>query len=434
MAPRNTPKSPSASGSRTKLPTSERMASVRKASRPKLSAVDPVAVARNLPEADDPGPLPRPQPLPENLDAARAPSERPAVRSLGSYEIIAPLDVGGTAEVLLGLRQTVEGYCQCVAIKALRAEYKLDAIVRHMFFAEARLGATLVHPNIPHTLDLGEHHGIPYVVSEYLAGKPLHRVLERTVAREHALTLPAILTIGLEVLDALAYVHSACDFDGMPLGIVHHDISPHNVFVTYDGSIKLLDFGIAWISNFEPGATQQGLRGRPAYMAPEVIAGGRVDARADLFSLGVVLWELAAGARLFAGRTREETFANVCRGVVPSIPENAWGSAYATAPAVLTNIFWRALAVAPRERFASALQMRTALAALLVSVRAADKQLDGRAHLHAVMTDLFAEERVAMQALLAERMPTLRQRHVDFPVASPSTPPRKSMYPAPPRY
>jgi len=218
---------------------------------------------------------------------------------MGRYAPVARLGVGGMADVFLTVAHGLQGVNKLVVVKRLRnAE---DRALTEMFLDEARLGARLNHPNIVHTYEVGEIHGEYFIAMEYLDGQPLSAVLRTLETRCEGLPEPLVAFIAIQVLKGLQYAHEFCDFDGAPLGVVHRDVSPHNLFVTYGGEIKLLDFGIAK-ATLNATHTEDGvLKGKVRYMAPEQAMQTELDRRVDIYAFGVVLWEMLARRSLFTG-------------------------------------------------------------------------------------------------------------------------------------
>jgi serine/threonine-protein kinase len=216
-------------------------------------------------------------------------SGAPATSFGGKYRPIATLGQGGMARVLLTVAQSGPGVHKLLVVKELKPDLVKDAEFVTMFVDEARLAARLNHPNVLTTYEIGESGGAPFLVMEYLEGQPLHAVLPR-VGRT-AMPLTAHLAILQKALAGLHYAHELRDFDGSPMNVVHRDVSPQNVFVCYDGQVKLLDFGIAKASG-SVARTETGVfKGKLGYIAPEQITSPTVDRRADVFSVGVMLWE-----------------------------------------------------------------------------------------------------------------------------------------------
>ncbi|HWL86171.1 MAG TPA: serine/threonine-protein kinase, partial [Polyangiaceae bacterium] len=204
----------------------------------------------------------------------------------GKYTFIATLGRGGMADVYLALQSGPVGFRKLVVVKKLRADVDVteEDTYRAMLLDEARLAARLRHPHVVQTLEVGIHDGEHFMAMEYLEGQPLGRVATAAHRAGKPMEPSLVVQIVMDVLSGLHYAHELRDFDGTPLGIVHRDVSPQNVFVTYDGQVKVVDFGIAKAAG-AAGTTQNGVfKGKLAYVAPEQASGDPVDARADVFA------------------------------------------------------------------------------------------------------------------------------------------------------
>jgi serine/threonine-protein kinase len=246
-----------------------------------------------------------------------------------------------------------------------------------MFVEEARLAARLSHANVVQVFEFDQIDGRHYLAMELVRGRHLGQVVER--AREVGLRfgLPRTVHVIAEAAKALAYVHRAGDA-GRSLGLVHRDVSPHNLLLSFEGEVKLADFGIARAMSLA-GLTDPGtLKGKIAYMAPEQAGGGPVDARADVFSLGVVLWELCAGRRLFARDSEAATLAAVLGGPPPS-PPSGWNEAVSPE---LDAVVLSALERNPAHRTSSAEEMEHTLSALLHRIAESPQDWDLRSFMH----------------------------------------------------
>ena len=217
---------------------------------------------------------------------------------VGRYVIRRKLAEGGMAEIFLAQSHGPEGFEKQVVIKRIRAALADDPSFVQMFIAEARVASKLNHANIVHIFDFDRHEDSYYLAMEYVRGKSLAELHRRTRLLGRAFPPVLAAQISLEVARGLAYAHRLSEH-GQSLGLVHRDVTPHNVLVSYEGAVKLTDFGIAKASN--RASTAGMLKGKFAYMAPEQARGDPVDARTDLFALGITLWELLTGARLFDG-------------------------------------------------------------------------------------------------------------------------------------
>jgi serine/threonine-protein kinase len=255
-----------------------------------------------------------------------------------------------------------------------------------MFVEEARLASRLGHANVVQVFEFDQIDGRYYIAMELVRGRDLGRVVERARERGVRLGLPRAVHIGVEVARGLAHAHRLAEA-GRPLGVVHRDVSPHNVLVSFEGEVKLTDFGIARAMHRAGLSAPGTIKGKAAYMAPEQARGEAVDARADVFSLGVVLWELCAGRRLFARETDVATLEAVRGGETPS-PPSAWNE---EVPPALDRVVLAALEHDSARRTASAQELGAALGAVLLGITRAPEDVDLRELMHA----LFAEELAA---------------------------------------
>ncbi|HEX3852574.1 MAG TPA: serine/threonine-protein kinase, partial [Polyangiaceae bacterium] len=287
---------------------------------------------------------------------APAPSASPTVR-LGRYRLLLELGEGGMARVFVAFSSGLGGFNKLVVLKVMRDELRENESSLAMFLAEARLAARMNHLNIVQTLEVGEDSGRYFICMEYLEGQTLGRLMKKTV--ETPLPLAARLELICQVLEALVYMHAFTDPDGTPLGLVHRDISPNNIFVTFDGTAKVLDFGVAKAAGVSH-ATEAGMfKGKLGYAAPEQILGNS-EQRSDLFAVGVLLWELLAYRRLSQDRTQQEIVQARMAGVDGELMRKALG-----VPVELLQICMRAAAKRVEDRYASAVEMRDALRAYI---------------------------------------------------------------------
>ena len=245
------------------------------------------------------------------------PENGEATNSLGKYRLIAELGHGGMAEVFLAVSHGPAGFNKLLVIKKIRPQFAEDPEFLGMFLDEARLAARLSHPNVVQTNEVGDEHGRYFMAMEYLDGQPLNRVIHR-LAKTSGLPLHMHLRILADVLAGLHHAHELLDFDGTHLGVVHRDVTPQNVFVTYDGMVKVVDFGIAKAQNSASETKAGVVKGKVAYMAPEQARGDRVDRRADVFSVGVLLWEAVTGTRLWKGMPELTIIQRLLSGEVPA--------------------------------------------------------------------------------------------------------------------
>jgi serine/threonine protein kinase len=232
------------------------------------------------------------------------------------YALVGEIGVGGMARVHLAYLDGPGGFRKWVAIKRIHRHLASDDTFVRMFLDEARVAARISHPHVAQVFELGRHRHTYWLAMEYLHGEPLHELICASAERGRKALDPYLSArLIAEAAEGLHAAHELRDHDGSLLNLVHRDVSPHNIFVTYDGSAKMVDFGIATGAG-RLACTRVGtLKGKLAYMSPEQIRGRPLDRRADVFALGIVLWELTTGERLFRGETELETLERVqaCR-------------------------------------------------------------------------------------------------------------------------
>ena len=307
------------------------------------------------------------------------------------YTLVARLGQGGMAEIYLAVHHGLSGFRKLVVIKRLLPHMAHDPEVVQMFLDEARLAARLTHPNVVQTTKVGAAEGHYYLAMEFLDGQPLNRILRRQAELGRRMPPALAARIISDALEGLHYAHGAKDFDGSPLRIVHRDVSPHNLMVGYDGIVKILDFGIAK-ATLQEAATRTGLiKGKFAYISPEQATGEPVDARADVWSMGVCLWECLAGRRLFKGKSEVATLHESLTKEIPEIVDYA-----GEVPRELEEIAFKALQRETDARYPSAEAMRADLEDWL----ATQSSEGGRARLGAWVHDLFADAHAKQRTLI----------------------------------
>jgi len=311
--------------------------------------------------------------------------------SLGRYEICGKLAEGGMATIYLGHLHGAKGFGRTVAIKMLRPECARDPNFVAMFIDEANLLAKLAHPNIVQIYELGEENGQLFIAMEMLFGESLAQIWAECRARNARLRGDLVAWIGARVAEALHHAHELCDTDGSPQNIVHRDVNPANLFVSYDGHVKLLDFGLVKAVR-KVAQTQIGVvKGKLAYLSPEQASGAPIDRRSDIFSLAATLYELSTDQRLFKRDTDEDTIHAVREALVPdptsSVPDY---------PSLLWLVLRRALAREPEDRHATAQE----LARDLDGVARAQGSIIQTSTLAEIMGELFGKDRVREISLL----------------------------------
>jgi serine/threonine-protein kinase len=318
-------------------------------------------------------------------------------RTLGKYRLIAELGQGGMADVYLAITsQSAAYFAKLVVIKRLKEHLANDVEFMTMFVDEARIAARLNHPNLVQTIEVGESNGQHYLTMEYLDGQPLHRILNRARAQ---FPKTMFLSLLLDVLEGIHYAHELKDFDATPLNIVHRDVTPHNIFVVYEGQTKVVDFGIAKAAGRVSETRHGVIKGKVAYMAPEQAMGQMVDRRVDIFAVGVMLFEAATGSRMWKGLKETEIIRRLVGGKIPS-PKDV----DPTIDDELNNICMRALAYSPDARYATAAALQNDLAAYLhkLGPRPSPRELGS------FVAELFADKRTTTQKIIESQLAQLR--------------------------
>jgi serine/threonine protein kinase len=334
----------------------------------------------------------------------------------GQYTLLERIAVGGMAELWKARMRGVEGFQKTVAIKKILSHMTDNSEFIDMFVDEAKLAAQLSHPNIVHIYDLGRINRDYYIAMEYVDGKDLRSLLN--AARRRHLPLPPglALLIAARLAGALDYAHRMRDFEGKEMNLVHRDVSPQNVLLTYEGDVKLCDFGIAKAVS-KASHTQMGaLKGKLQYMSPEQAWGRPVDSRSDIFSLGAVLFEMLTGERLFSGDSEmsvleavRQARVRLPRQIDPALPAEA------------DEIVARALAVEPQNRFASAGEMGQRIEALLRHMTPTPTHSDLAAYIRQVLSEEPVQEEGEVSFVTAAPAPAPPMSPA--PLASPAPAP-----------
>jgi serine/threonine-protein kinase len=342
------------------------------------------------------------------------PTAAPA-EQIDRYTIDRKLTAGGMAEIYLGHR-AVAGFDERVVLKSLPPDFAHDQDFVAMMLNEARLGAGLVHPNIVRVRDLVQVGGRPFIVMEYLDGQNLREIIVRAMARHRMLSLGFVCHAVAQVLAGLGHAHDCVDDGGRPLGLVHRDVSLANVIVTWSGTVKLIDFGIAKATSaVDQQLTRAGqVKGKTSYMSPEQVQQKPLDGRSDLFSVGVLLWELLTQRRLFARRTDLDTMMAVCCEDAP--PPS---SVAPELPSSLDRICAKALARDRDARYQTAAAMRADLEAALAE---GNWTTSAEQAMRAELGVLFPVESAA--ALTPPLDGDLGDEDLTVPLAPPPKPPR----------
>jgi serine/threonine-protein kinase len=271
---------------------------------------------------------------------------------LGRYEILAPIAVGGMARVWAARLKGSRGFSKLVAIKTMRPDVSDDVRFEQMFLDEAQIASRIRHGNVVTILDLGEQHNLLYLVMEYVDGVALSEL-----RRAGEIPLRFALRIIADTAAGLHAAHRLQSDDGILLGLVHRDVSPQNILVSYDGSVKVTDFGIAKAAGRASATTHGTLKGKPAFMAPEQLEGAEIDARADVFTLGIVAYQLVCGFHPFRGENDLATVKNICS----QRPIRSPSAVNREVDKQLEQVILRALERDPARRFQSAAELEHAI-------------------------------------------------------------------------
>jgi TonB family protein len=381
----------------------------------------PPAPVPSTPASEDaqPGPATAPGPGEVKLEAriaatsARAAAtpvaSLPGGTPFGQYELIEPIATGGMAEVYRARMRGVEGFQKIVAIKRILPHLTDNDEFVTMFIDEAKLAAQLQHPNIIHIYDLGKIERSYYIAMEYIDGKDLRSILRMLEEKHTHLPVGLALFIGSRLAAALDYAHRKKDLQGKAMALVHRDVSPQNVLISFDGDIKLCDFGIAKAASKASHTRAGALKGKLQYMSPEQAWGKDIDHRSDIFSLGLVLYEMLTGRKGFAGDSELSILEQVRapklvppREIDPAIPPE------------VERVVMKALKEDCEQRYQTAAEFASALGNILQVIRPAP----GAFELGSFLTDLVGRER----QVSAVTAPAARPAIVPPPPVEPAKP------------
>jgi serine/threonine protein kinase len=333
----------------------------------------------------------------------------PRLEKFGRYFLVDRIAVGGMAEVYRAVTHGVEGFRRTFVVKRILAEKAASPSFIKMFCEEARISALLHHQNVVQVYDFGNVGGSYFLAMEFLPGKDLSSLLRVLRAAKAAVPPGLAAYVAREAANGLHYAHTLRGAGNQPLNIVHRDVTPSNVMLLFAGGVKVLDFGIAKAAT-ESQDAEGSVKGKFGYLAPEQARGAEVDGRADVFALGVTLWEMLVGRRLFAGKDDFETLRNVMQKPVP--PPSALRP---EVPAALDRIVMRALERDRELRYATAEEMARDCDRV-----AREAHVDGQS-LRTFLNDLFAEESSSLSSLGAADIPEeLFQAAISAPVPVPT--------------
>lgn len=310
-------------------------------------------------------------------------AESTSLDTIGRYEVVGRLAMGGMAEILLGRLRGPSGFERAVVIKRILPHLAEQPAFVDMFLDEARLAARIQHRNVVQVHELGQDGKNLFLTMEYLEGENAAGIIRRSLLSEQEIGVALCAYIVAEACAGLHAAHELRDPDGRPLGLVHRDVSPQNIFVTYGGGVRVLDFGIAKAADRTAHTEVGQLKGKFEYMAPEQCRGKAIDRRCDIFALGIVLYELLTRRRLFKRDTKLAVLEAVCREM-PAPPSKVIEGC----PESLDRVAMKALAKRADERYATAAEMRRDLMAVVRELLGVDDPEDA---LVGMMQRLFGD-------------------------------------------
>lgn len=355
---------------------------------------------------------------------ARANDAAGLPQRFGKYVLLRRLAVGGMAELFIALQRSA-AFEKLIVIKRILPEKTTDELFVRMLLKEARIAATLNHPNIVQTFDAGDVDGRYYIAMEHVHGEDLRAVVRGTrKSGRKRMPLEHALAIVLGVCAGLAHAHEKRGLKGEPLDIVHRDVTPHNVVVSYAGDVKLVDFGIAKGDDGSSAETTQvgQIKGKAPYMSPEQALGMPIDARSDLFAVGILLFELSTGKRLFKAANDFETLKLIVDSDYPTPSQ-----VDPDYPPALEWIVMKALARKPEHRYQTARELLGDLEAFVREEKLAVTQ----GGLASYMRDILAERAIDQDAALQELKELVDTIHDDEPVPSGGSGPRSAQVSSP---
>jgi serine/threonine protein kinase len=349
-----------------------------------------------------------------------------SLETYGDYQLVKKLATGGMASIYLARQKGFEGFEKLLVVKRILPHLAENDEFIKMFLDEARIAARLNHPNIVQIFNLGALQDSYFIAMEYIHGDDMRRVWKRSDQLGKPIPIPLVCRIIMDAAAGLDYAHARTDSSGKPLGIVHRDISPQNILVSFEGGVKVVDFGIAKAAD-QATVTKSGvLKGKYSYMSPEQASGAKIDHKSDIFALGIVLYELLTATRLFKRPSDLKTLSAVTEcDIAPPSAVNA------RIPKDLDPVVMKALTRSRDERYASAGAMHAAIEAWLVH----NRLLSSSVHLAAFMKGLYADrlEREAQEGrvLVEEVDPSRNPEDVAPPpppkaVATRSSAPQKA--------
>lgn len=315
--------------------------------------------------------------------------------TVGKYRLLAELGQGGMARVFLAVAHGPSGFSKLVVLKMVRSHLTEDADMLQMFLDEARLAGRLNHPNVVQTYEVSEYDGRHVLVMEYLEGQSLSTILRKAKPEEPGFSTAQCVRVLIEALNGLHYAHELRDLDGTVLNLVHRDVSPQNIFVTYDGQVKVLDFGIAKAVTSASETRAGVIKGKIAYMAPEQFLGETIDRRVDVFAVGALIWQILTGVRLWKGVPDGRVIHRVIAGDIPKPSEVA-----ENVPPPLERVCMKALSRNREDRHPDAIALQKDLEDVLEEMgqRVSVRDLGTR------LNDMFSEVRTHIRTSIEAQL------------------------------
>jgi serine/threonine-protein kinase len=338
---------------------------------------------------------------PDQLTQRRDPTK------FGKYTLIDRIAVGGMAEIFLARQAGLEGFEKTIVIKRIRPHLSKQTSFVKMFLNEAKLAAQLNHPNIVQIYDLGKISESYFIAMEYIFGRDMRRIIPKADTMGIPFPMVYALKIASSVCEGLYYAHQKVDLYGNPLNIVHRDVTPENIFVSFDGTVKVLDFGIAKAANQIEQTRAGEIKGKLSYMSPEQCMGKQLDCRSDIFSLGVVLYEWLTGFKLFTGESEVAILKSITEGKIyaPSYFKS-------DIPEAVEAILMRALEKDRDRRYQTAWDMQYDLDQFLSQYEFTPSNIHLSNFLKQLFFDELEEEKARVAARTAGNEPPVEQEEI----------------------
>jgi serine/threonine-protein kinase len=338
--------------------------------------------------------------------------------TLGRYELLLPIAQGGMAMVWAARMKGTRGFQKIVALKSMLPALSEDPQFEAMFLAEAELASQIRHPNVCEILDLGEDEGVLYLVMEWVDGEPLS-VIQKASRAHGGMPMSVPARIGYHAALGLHAAHELKNEAGDLVGLVHRDVSPQNILVTYEGLVKIVDFGVAKAAEQEQGQTQAGqLKGKIGFMSPEQALGQSVDRRTDIFALGIVLYQAIAGKHPFRGENNMATLTRIC----DSAPVPPLSTVIPGCPCALSAAVSKALEKDASKRFQTMVEFARALEGALAELAAGGDEQDLGGFVRSVLADKAERRRAAIkESLRLADEQTERRKSMPTPMSSQPT-------------